>query len=490
MNHATLAPAAIRPSYYTPEPERVEVRASDLPGLISIKVADLFPDTPKPLPAKTSGEIRKKIRDRAQIALKTINMNKIQPDDSVNILASHHGFSLYGGEAYAEMIRTIRDEIEKRCRTSDIRLRAGVGLRFRETEEYIKRFELDKYFKGQASGIAPVDPGTPIQTEIGVLYGIAKAYNARWIVHAHNNDLRELHYHRQMGRLFKPFAMSYATIETRSSYHQSMGPRAANLLPRMIYESEFVQSKFVFSCILQVGPPGIIDVDASEDLVSQDKRFTRLNLDLYGKLITLLGRIQKAILIIDYPGPIPYTTAGGILFGNFLNANVDEFDLSQPFTPFTRYTDMFYTDEKPLAADLLPPPNPAIKALILNCCNKGYPSTFFAQQLPTLVVAAQADFMAGCEQNMRFMNYAVKVESLQKAVAFAKRFAGTTNILVFDGAVGGFNVSESMSDELHRLAPAISKQVDEKLMPKWLKQRGIETGRMKHQKQTFPGYSR
>jgi hypothetical protein len=473
MSRPTLTPAQIGKSHYSPGPELVDTRAADLPGLTSIKVAELFPDTPDPIPAQTPDELRRIIRNRTRAALKPIDLDKIQPGDSVNILTSHHGFSLYGGHAYAEMVRTIRDEIESRCRTSDIRLLSGVGLRFRETEEYIKRFELDEYFQGRAEGIAPVDRGVPIQTAIGTLYGIAKAYNARWIVHAHNNDLRELHYHRQLGRLFKPFAMSYATIETRSSYHQSMGPRSANLLPRMIYDSEFVQDKFTFSCILQVGPPGIIGIDASNDLVEQDRRFTRLNLNLYGKIITLLGSLKKAILIIDYPGPIPYTTAGGILFGNFLNANVDEFDLSRPFTPFTRYTDMLYTDDKVLAGEDLPPPNPAIKALILNCCNKGYPSTFFAQQLSTLAVGAQADFLADCEQNTRFMNYAVKVENLRKAVKFAKRFAGTENILAFDGAVGGFNVSESMADELLRLAPQISKQVDKDLMAKWLKQRGI-----------------
>jgi len=471
----TLTPASLRASYYTMRPELVEDRAADLPGLTSVKVIDLFPDTPEPLPAKAPEEFRKVIRDRTLAALKNIKLEKIQPGDSVNILASHHGFSLYGGHAYAEMIRTLRDEIERRCNTDGIRLLAGVGLRFRETEEYIKKFGLDDYFQGKAAGIAPVDRGVPIKTAIGTLYGIAKAYNARWIVHAHNNDLRELHYHRQLGRLFKPFAMSYATTETRSSYHQSMGPRAANLLPRMIYESDFVQERFACSCILQVGPPGILGVDASEDLTNQDKRFTRLNLELYGKVITLLSSIREAILIIDYPGPIPYTTAGGILFGNFLNATVDEFDLSKPFTPFTRYTDMLYTDVAPLAADVLPPPNPAIKALILNYFSKGYPSTFFAQQLPTLAVGAQADFIADCEQNTRFMDYAVKIENLEKTVAFARLITKTNNILIFDGAVGGFNVSEPLAQALFGMAPGISRRVDGELMNKWLKQRGIET---------------
>lgn len=216
-------------------------------------------------------------------------------------------------------------------------------------------------------------------------------------------------------------------------------------------------------------------VNASEDLAAQDKEFACLNLDWYGKIVTLLGAIESAILIIDYPGPIPYTTAGGILFGNFLNANIDEFDLTKPFTAFTRYTDMLYPDVKPLVQGKLPPPNPAIKALILNYCSKGYPSTFFAQQLPTLIVGAQADLFADDEQNPLFMDYAVRVESLTKAIAFARKFAQTENILIFDGAVGGFNVSQPLADELYRLAPDLSRHVDEELMPLWLKQRGIES---------------
>jgi len=474
MKASILPPAEPRISSYNMDPQLLKSRAAELPGLTSVRVADLFPDSPKPVSASSPAEVRSVIRSLALQALEKVDLSKIQPEDSVNILASHHGFTIYGGEGYAEMLRVIRDEVERRCGTSDIYLRAGVGLRFRESEEYIKHFGLDEYYAGKAEGIAPMDRGVPIETEIGTLYGIHNAYTTRWIIHAHNNDIRELHYHRMIGRLFKPFAMSYATIETRSAYHQSMGPRVANLIPRMIYQSPFVQEKFVCSVILQVSPTGIIGVDANNDLVEQDKYFTRLNLSWYGKIITLLSRINSLIMIIDYPGPIPYTTAGGILFGNFLNANVDEFDLDVPFTPFTRYTDMLYPGVKPLIEGVLPPPNPAIKTLVINYCSKGYPSTFFAQQLPTMMVGAQADFIRGCEQNTLFMDYAIEVDSLPKAVDFAQKITGTENILIFDGAVGGFNVSEPLAEEMHRLAPEISRQVDEKLMPMWLKQRGID----------------
>ena len=471
----TLPPAKPRISSYNMSPELLKTRAVDLPGLTSVSLGELFPDVPQPIPAKSPEEIRRVIRDRTLKALKNISLRKIQPDDSVNILGSSHGFTIYGGEAYVEMIRTLRDEVEQRCGTDKIYLRAGVGLRFQENDEHIKHFGLDKYFVGKAEGITPVDRGVPIQTEIGTLYGVEKAYASRWFIHTHNNDIRELHYHRQIGRLFKPFAMSYATIETRSAYHQSMGPRAANLLGRLIYESSFVQDKFIGSVMLQVAPTGVIGIDASQDLVEQDRYFTRLNLAWYGKIVTLLGRLKEAIVIIDYPGPIPYTTSGGLLFGNFLNASVDEYDLRIPFPPYNRYSDMLVDPGGKLMKERnLPPLNPAVKALIINYCSKGFPCVSFAQQLPTLVVDPQADFFRSCEQNAGFMDYALQVENLRKAVDMARRFTRTENILVFDGAVAGFNVSEPLAEEMRRLAPAVSQEVDQSLMPMWLQQRGIQ----------------
>jgi len=474
MKKAVLPPAPPRISDYNVDPHLLKSRAAELPGLTSVMVTDLFADAPEPIPPAPVSELRRTIRERTLQTLEKTDLSRIKPEDSVNVLASHHGFTIHGGEAYAEMIRVIHDEVRNRCGTDKVRLRAGVGLRFRESEEYIKRFKLDEYFGGKASGISPMDRAVPVETEIGTLYGIQKAYSADWIIHTHNNDIRELHYHRQIGRLFKPFAMSYATIETRSTYHQNMGIRSANLIPRMIYESGFVRNKLVCSVILQVSPTGIVGVDANKDLAAQDRHFTRLNLSWYGKIITLLSHIDNVILIIDYPGPLPYTTAGGVLFGNFVNANVDEFNLDIPFPAFTRYADMLHPGAESLKEGAFPPLNPAIKTLIINYVSKGFPNTFFAQQLPTMVVGAQADLLRGCQQNTRFMDYAVQVEDLPKAVGFAKRVARTDKILVFDGAVGGFNVSEPLAEEIQRAAPEVSREVDRVLMPMWLKQRGIQ----------------
>jgi hypothetical protein len=472
---ATLEPAKPRSSLYNIDPAALQHRAVDLPGMTGLLASDLFPDLPAPLPAGSTESLKAKIRELTVEQLSHVNLSKIQPGDSVNILTSHHGFTLHGGEAFAEMIRTVRDEVERRCRTSNIRLLAGVGLRFRECDEYIRHFQLDRYFCGKAESILPVDKGVPIETEIGTLYGIERAYSARWFIHVHNNDIRELHLHRQMGRMLKPFAMSYATVETRSTYHQSMGPRAANFLPRVIYDSPFVQNKFVCSVFLQVAPPGIIGVDAHNDLLVQDKKCTRLNLAWYGKIITLLSKLTHVIVVLDYPGPIPYSTAGGILFGNFWNATIDEFDLEIPFPPFTTFSRILCADTAAVCGNgVLPPPNPAIKAVIVNYASKGFPSTIFAQQLPTLAVGPQADLFRSCEQNAMFMDYAIQVDSLPKAVNFASKFGRTDHVLVFDGASGGLNVSGSLAEMLREQAPKVAREVDHELMPKWLRQRGIQ----------------
>jgi hypothetical protein len=56
---------------------------------------------------------------------------------------------------------------------------------------------------------------------------------------------------------------------------------------------------------------------------------------------------------------------------------------------------------------------------------------------------------------------------------FAYKTTGTDKVIAFDGAVGGINVSRSLKDHLLEIAPEISDRVDNILMPKWLKQRGI-----------------
>ena len=152
-----IAPIPPRQSMYGIHPSVVKTRVSELPGMTSVTLRELFPDLPSVIYPGDEGIVA--VRRRTEQALESVNMSRIKPEHSVNICSSHHGFTLLGGDPYAEMLKTIRDVIEERTGCENIRLRAGVGLRFRETEEYIRRYKLDEYFNGKARGVAPVDEG-------------------------------------------------------------------------------------------------------------------------------------------------------------------------------------------------------------------------------------------------------------------------------------------------------------------------------------------
>ncbi|MFB3886543.1 MAG: hypothetical protein ACE144_15055 [Thermodesulfobacteriota bacterium] len=472
MGQKPLKPADPARSQYTIEPALLKMRGADLPGMTSVSFGELLPSIPPPI--FPGGQGIETVRRATRESLARIDMTKIKKGDSVNILASHHGFTLLGGAPYAELLKVTRDVIEERTGTGEIRLRAGVGLRFRETEEFIRRFGLDDYFKGNAKGMAPVDEGIPIETEFGTLYGLKRAYDAKWIIHAHNSDLRELHNHRLIDRILKPFAMSYARIETRSTYHQNFGPRSSNIIPRAVFNSDLVQSKFVFSIILTTSPNGISGVDADNDLLSQNDRITIDALRWYGKLLTLLKEIDQCIVLLDGPYPIGYMKGGGIVFDNFAGLSVDEFDLDHGWPPFSRYTEMFFDEQgQPLLKEI-PPLNPAIKWMVNNYCFIGLPCTFFAQHIPTIVVGRPlTDLINSCPQNPLYMRYAVTAEGLEEAVRFAMKRAGTSNLIAFDGAVGGFNLTEPLAELLRSKAPGIEDRVETELLPKWCRQRNL-----------------
>ncbi|MGA8832258.1 MAG: hypothetical protein ACLQT6_00270 [Desulfomonilaceae bacterium] len=468
-----ILPISPRPSQYGIDPSLVKTRVCELPGMTSVTLRELFPDLPPVI--FPSDEGISAVRRYTEQALSNIDMSKIKPEHKVNILSSHHGFTLLGGEPYAEMLRTIRDVIEEKTGCSNIRLRAGVGLRFRETEEYIRRYKLDEHFKGKARGVAPVDEGIPIETEIGTLYGIKRIYDADWIVHAHNSDVREVHFHRMVDRAVKPFGMSYARIETRSTYHQNLGPRAANFIARAIFDSPFVQDKFAFSCFLTVVPHGILGVDADSDLYSLNGRITEIGCRYYGKMMTLFGEIDKCVAALDFPCPVVYVFSAGVIYANFVGANTDLFDLEMPLPAYTWYTEAFYGRKgRPLLPEI-PLLNPAVKMCVHNYAWTGYPSAFFSEHIPTVVVGqTQADLFNRDPQNLNYMQHAVISENAEAAMDFARKASGTDNVLIFDGAPGGINLSKSLADFLLEKAPTVNRRVEEELMPKWLRQRGVE----------------
>jgi hypothetical protein len=469
---APIKPIPPKHSQYGIDPSFVKTRAAELPGITSVLLKDLFPDLPGIIFPGENGLA--KVREAAIDALSAVDMSMIKPEHSVNILASHHGFTLMGGEPYAELIKAIKDVIEQRTGCRDIRLRAGVGMRFRETEEYIKRYGLDTYFNGKAIGIAPVDQGVPIATEIGTLYGLKKAYDADWIVHSHHSDVREVHFHRQVDKAVKPFGMSYARIETRSTYHQNLGPRAANFVARALFDSDFVQKKFAFAAFLNVAPNGIVGVDVDNDLYALNDKVTFTGCRYYGKIMTLFGEIDECIAVLDFPCPVPYVFAAGVIYANFAGANMDLYDLDVPLMPYTWYTEAFYgKNGKPLLKDI-PSINPAIRMCVHNYSWTGYPSAFFSEQINTVVVGKeQADLFDMDPLNINYMDFAAVIKSTEAAMDFAYKAADTRKVIIFDGAMSGINVSEPLAELLLNKAPAVSDRVENELLPKWLRQRGV-----------------
>ena len=340
-------------------------------------------------------------------------------------------------------------------------------------------YKLDEYFNGKARGVAPVDEGVAIETEIGTLYGIKRIYDADWIIHAHNSDVREVHFHRMVDRAVKPFGMSYARIETRSTYHQNLGPRAANFTARAIFDSPFVQDKFAFACFLTVVPHGILGVDADNDLYSLNERVTEVGCRYYGKMMTLFGEIDECIVALDFPAPVVYVFSAGVVYANFAGANTDLFDLESPLPAYTWYTEAFYGRKGfPLLPEI-PRLNKAIKMCVHSYAWTGYPSAFFSEHIPTVVVGQQqADLFNRDPQNLNYMKHAVLSESTESAMDFARNITGAEKVLVFDGAPGGINLSQPLRDLLLAKAPEVNRRVEEELIPKWLRQRGVGIAKM------------
>jgi hypothetical protein len=468
----TLSPAAPRVSQYGVDPKYVSHRGAELEGMTGVSLKELIPDMPKVIYPDIRAE--KVIRERTEAALTKVDLSKIKPGNTVNILASHHGFTFLGGKPYAEMLRTIKDVVERETPAKEVRLRAGLGMRFRETEEYIKAHGLDEYFKGKALGIAPIDAGIPIETSLGTLYGLRRAYDADVIIHAHNSDVREVHFHRQVDRAVKPFGMSYARAETRSTYHMNMGPRAANFVARAIFDSAFVQSKYGFAIFMTMSPGGVVTIDADNDLYALNDRITVAGMKYYGKIITMLGSIDECIVVLDFPCPVPYVFAAGVIYANMVGANIDLFDLDNPLPPYTWYTETFYDEHgQPLIPDI-PPVNPAIKMVVHNYAWTGYPATFFAEHTPTIVVGReQAELFNRDPMNLNYMKHALLAENLGTAMDFAYHTTKTDKVIIFDGAIGGLNVSRPLADHLRKIVFLANERVDKNLMPKWLAQRNI-----------------
>ena len=455
-------------SVHCPEPH---MRAADLPDIVSVKVNDLFPEIPQGF---MHNEGIDAIRKATEEALSPVDMSMILPDHSVNILSSEHGFYILEGHHYCEMLKTIKDVIQEKTGCRNIRLRLAAGMGSKESNEIISHFNLKEYFNGHVRGISAFDKGIPIETEVGTLYGLAGAYDSDWIVHVGHDEPRDLYFYRMIDRLLKAFVMSYARFETRSVFHGNFGNRSGAFLYRAMFDAPFVQGKFTFGCFMRITPAGITGVDASNDLHTLSKDITIDLLRDYGKMFRLFAEIDDCIAVLDGGRYGYYLHAGGIVFGCLENAKYDALDLSQPaaFAYFDMLGKMAKGEYEKM--DRIMFVNPALKAVVLNQAWPGIPMAGLTMDVPTFVVGKEhTEKIKMDASNPSFMDMAQSVDTLEEALALAKKTAGTDKVLVFDGSFGYINLSRSLVDELMRKAPSVSQNVEENLLPMWLKQRGL-----------------
>jgi len=468
MFQQPTSPPEIMPSVYGPQPPKR--RAAGLPGLTSVGIEELFSEMPVAI--YRQGDDPSVVRTATVEALDELDMTRIKAGDKVNILCSEHGFLIMGGQAYAEMIKTIKDVVEEKTGCPNIRLRFAAGIGQKEAEEVFEFYGLDDYFDGRVAGVTPFGRGVPIETDIGTLYGLARLYDSDWFIHVHYDDLREVYWHRLIDRGLKPFVMSYARLETRAVYHFNFGPRSSNFLQRAMFNAPFIQDRYAFSVFIMTAPSGVTGVRAARDIDQIDREIVSTGLRYYARMVKVLAEMDQCVAVLDAGRWPHYQHAGGVTFGNLVNAQLDYFDLDT--IPAATGFALF---ERPPQAPKIKTVNPAIKALVINHMWTGMMCTELPLSLPTVVVGRElADKLRLDSANPDFMNAAVTAESLEAAVNFALRVAGTDKVLVFDGCFGSMNLSPGLKEFLMQKAPRVSQQIEQELLPKWLGQRNLPLG--------------
>ena len=470
MLQQDVMPPEVMPSVYGPEPRKI--RPAHLPEIVSVRVAELFPEMNQGLRQKEGIEI---VYKAAEKALSRVDMSMIKPDDRVNILCSEHGFYIMEGLHYREMLKVLAGAVFERTGCKNIRFVLAGGMGMKEAKEVVDYFELKKHLAFPIKTTHLFDTAVAIDTEIGTLYGLKKAYDADWIIHAPHDEPRDLYFHRMMNRCLKAFAMNYARYETRAVFHGTFSNRGANFIQKAIFDSPFVQEKFAFACILKSTPDGITGVDADNDLYALNRRISKDLLRDYGKALRLVCEIDECIVVLDAGRWGYYLHAGGIVFGCLENGRYDAFDLEVPSAMGFHDTLERYFKGEIKKLDSIMNINPAIKAVVINQAWPGLPISDVPKHVPTIVVGRdQAEMLKKDATNPDFMNHAVISDTLETAMAFAYKIAGTDKVMAFDGSFGYFTVSRPMAEFLMEKAPEVSKRVEEHYLPLWLKQRGLD----------------
>ncbi len=199
-------------------------------------------------------------------------------------------------------------------------------------------------------------------------------------------------------------------------FHNNFPTRSANVVPRAIYESDFIQDRWGFAGGLTSCPDGALGVDADVDLVAMDRRIGRNMLLNYGRVIRLLTSIDECFAIADDTRWLPYQHAGGLTSCTLYDGAIDHLDLD--------------------VANSHPVHNAAVKALIINSAWKiGADLGWANQQIISATPEVGKDVRRVNGELLALGGGQAHVaESLSHAFDMAVQLTGTDKAIAFDGS--------------------------------------------------------
>lgn len=214
------------------------------------------------------------------------------------------------------MLKTIKKVVEERTGNYNVRLRCVMYRTPMEGKEVVEYYNLMEEFEGNVEYVAAYDKAVPIKTRVGTVYGLEKCYDADKMIFAAYDDPREVYCSMYYRRVFKAFTMDMARFETRNLYHHAFGTAIghgpiSNIVPTAIYDSDYVQSKWVFGTILRTTPAGVSGIDADNNLYAIDDRMMIENLKWYPYMHQLLISLKDYSIVCD-GSRWPYYTAAPV----------------------------------------------------------------------------------------------------------------------------------------------------------------------------------
>jgi len=435
-------------------------RAADvLDDIVSLKMTELFPDIDRAIITQEMDKktIREVIRKETEKATAHIDLSKVKPGDKVHLLISEHGFIPAGGWAYCEQIKYLDEMIRERTGAKVSLCYSVAGSPQEANDILAPNYDILDHFKGRFVFSGRYEETVGVETDIGKMYLMKKPFNCDWVVNMHYDTPRENHFHRYTARALKAFGMSYAAPETRSSLHSSWEQRTASLVHRVMYESQFVQSKFLFGTILLTSPDGVTGLLADRDFIKIEKEMEKRTMRNFAKWYHVLRHMKNYMVVIDGYRWGDYIPAGGMETAAVTEGFVDMWDLDLPQVRVSGIRSHEYNKES--------------KAYLFNNC---WPCLFksFLHYVPNVYWVKEVEDALMPMYPVDSSQFQIR-DNIKVAVDEAIQKYGTDRIIIFNDSYGSVSVSRSLAEHILELVPEATKEADEVLYPKYMKQRNI-----------------